>query len=232
LQSRHETAVRSIPKLWSCIATMFSGAIGCQKLGHPVPDSNLVSELKTAVSQQIQRYRPWSCRFQVLPVYARSVPSWRVTSNETGGSCRRHSASDLIVRGTVTFPILLPSGENWTMVTEPAETLLPLASTVASEGRCNDQRAAAPHAPAATINVRRLERENEPFALFPADCFCVLFSMTTPPLRFAMAGNTPIQTSLCHARPHRRPYHDSHLGPCHRLIRKRINLPLFAGPGS
>jgi hypothetical protein len=34
---------------------MFSGAIGAQKLGHPVPDSYFVSELKTALSQQTQR---------------------------------------------------------------------------------------------------------------------------------------------------------------------------------
>ncbi len=35
--------------------------MGCQKLGQPVPDSNLVSELYKAVPQQMQRNRPWSC---------------------------------------------------------------------------------------------------------------------------------------------------------------------------
>ena len=30
-------------------------AMGCQKLGHPVPDSNLVSEENSAFSQQTQR---------------------------------------------------------------------------------------------------------------------------------------------------------------------------------
>jgi len=30
-------------------------AIGAQKLGHPVPESNFVSELKSALSQQMQR---------------------------------------------------------------------------------------------------------------------------------------------------------------------------------
>jgi hypothetical protein len=47
--------VRSMPRVISRISTMFSLAIGCQKLGHPVPDSNLVSQLKTALSQQMQR---------------------------------------------------------------------------------------------------------------------------------------------------------------------------------
>ena len=34
---------------------MFSCAMGCQKLGQPVPDLNFVSELNKAVSQQMQR---------------------------------------------------------------------------------------------------------------------------------------------------------------------------------
>src|SRR5690242_20464584 len=38
------TSVRSIPSDISARLTTFSFAIGCQKLGQPVPDSNLVSE--------------------------------------------------------------------------------------------------------------------------------------------------------------------------------------------
>jgi hypothetical protein len=34
---------------------MFSGASGAQKLGHPVPDSYFVFELKSALPQQTQR---------------------------------------------------------------------------------------------------------------------------------------------------------------------------------
>ena len=34
---------------------MFSGAMGAQKLGHPVPESNLLSELNSAVAQQMHR---------------------------------------------------------------------------------------------------------------------------------------------------------------------------------
>jgi hypothetical protein len=34
---------------------MLSDAMGAQKLGHPVPESNFVAELKSALSQQTQR---------------------------------------------------------------------------------------------------------------------------------------------------------------------------------
>ena len=37
------------------ISVTFSFAIGCQKLGHPVPDSNFVAESNSALSQQMQR---------------------------------------------------------------------------------------------------------------------------------------------------------------------------------
>src|ERR1700721_3043527 len=77
LQSRHETAVRSMPKLWSRISTMFSCAIGCQKLGHPVPDSNLVSELKTAVSQHTHRKIPFSSQSAYLFEHAPRGPPLR-----------------------------------------------------------------------------------------------------------------------------------------------------------
>src|SRR3984957_15804574 len=56
--SVQETAVRSMPMLLSEISRTFSCATGAQKLGHPVPESNLVSELNSALSQQIQRKTP------------------------------------------------------------------------------------------------------------------------------------------------------------------------------
>ncbi len=68
VQRRQETASRTIPMLKSPDTATFSFAIGCQKLGQPVPESNLVSELNSAVSQQMQRKMPRSCRFQVAPV--------------------------------------------------------------------------------------------------------------------------------------------------------------------
>ncbi len=38
--------MRLVPKLVSVTFRTFSFAIGAQKLGHPVPESNFVSELK------------------------------------------------------------------------------------------------------------------------------------------------------------------------------------------
>ena len=49
---------RSVPEI----------ALEYVKLGQPVWESNLVSELKRATSQQMQRNRPLSCRFHVSPV--------------------------------------------------------------------------------------------------------------------------------------------------------------------
>ena len=53
--SVHEIAVLTMPKLASRVLRTFSGAIGAQKLGQPVPESNFVSEVNSALSQQIQR---------------------------------------------------------------------------------------------------------------------------------------------------------------------------------
>jgi hypothetical protein len=71
------TAVRTIPKLVSRSVRTFSSAMGAQKLGHPVPDSNFVSESNSAFSQQMHRYSPFSCRFQYFPVNAISVSAFR-----------------------------------------------------------------------------------------------------------------------------------------------------------
>src|SRR3984885_16133940 len=91
--SVHDTAVLTMPKLMSLELLTFSCAVGCQKLGQPVPESNFVSELNNALSQQMQRYRPLSWRFQYFPEYASSVSAWRVISKAFGVSCFRHSSS-------------------------------------------------------------------------------------------------------------------------------------------
>src|SRR5271168_551618 len=80
LHSLHFTSVRSMPSELSPASTTFSLAIGAQKLGHPVPESNLVDELNNARLQQIQRKIPLLCSFQVAPVYAISVSARRVMS--------------------------------------------------------------------------------------------------------------------------------------------------------
>src|SRR2546425_8206195 len=43
------TSVRITPRLTSVMSFTFCFAIGCQKLGQPVPDSNLVLESNSAV---------------------------------------------------------------------------------------------------------------------------------------------------------------------------------------
>src|SRR5579859_628333 len=53
--SVHDTAVRTMPKVVSLFSVTFSAAIGAQKLGQPVPESNLVAESNSALSQQMQR---------------------------------------------------------------------------------------------------------------------------------------------------------------------------------
>src|SRR5579872_2451785 len=47
------TSVRVSPISLSVEVSIFSFAIGCQKLGQPVPDSNFVSEVKRSLPQQM-----------------------------------------------------------------------------------------------------------------------------------------------------------------------------------
>src|SRR6185437_6833482 len=122
-QRGQETAMRRIPNVLSSIVLTFSFAIGSQKLGHPVPDSNLVSESNSAVPQQAQRKMPLSCRSQYSPVNARSVPSWRAISNACGESCSFHSSSLFLTLGTVAVFWRSPESENSTMVTSSAVLL-------------------------------------------------------------------------------------------------------------
>ena len=75
--------------------------MGAQKLGQPVPDSNLVSERKRSVPQATHLYMPLRCSFQVTPLKARSVPALRTTWNCMGMSCAFHSASVFTMAGNV-----------------------------------------------------------------------------------------------------------------------------------
>jgi len=68
--------------------------IGAQKLGQPVPDSNLVSELKSSLAHAAQTYVPFAWLFQVSPVKARSVPFSRRTWYCCGVRSFFHSSSD------------------------------------------------------------------------------------------------------------------------------------------
>src|ERR1700733_3248659 len=95
----------------------FSFAIGAQKLGQPVPDSNLVFELNCAISQQMQRKIPLSCTFRSVPVPGISVPARRVISNEDADNCAFHSASVFRIIGTEITPWRTPASVNSTIET-------------------------------------------------------------------------------------------------------------------
>src|ERR1700730_3075186 len=93
-QRAHDISSRCMPRLLSIPTDTFSFAIGAQKLGQPVPDSNFVLESNSVVPQQMHRYKPSAWLLAYLPVNARSVPFRRVTSNCSGVSCAFPSASD------------------------------------------------------------------------------------------------------------------------------------------
>src|SRR5215510_8242438 len=82
-QRRHVTSLSTSPGLGFPWRT-FSSAIGCQKLGQPVPESNFADDKKSAVPQHTHRNIPLSWRFQYAPVKGISVPLSRVIWNANG----------------------------------------------------------------------------------------------------------------------------------------------------
>ena len=50
---RQTTSDRDMKKLRSCFSATFSLEKGAKKLGHPVPESNLVSDLNSGSPQQM-----------------------------------------------------------------------------------------------------------------------------------------------------------------------------------
>ena len=137
-------------------STTFCLAIGCQKLGQPVPESNLVFESNSAVSQQMQRYTPVPRNLSYWPLKGRSVPSWRVTWYAAGESCARQASSDLTILGTVTTRNLRPLSSNSTSVTVPGSALSALF--------CDVGPAAAPSRvhPSASAASARLDEARKP----------------------------------------------------------------------
>src|SRR5215470_17046719 len=59
-QRLHITSTRRMPRLSSFSVSIFSFATGCQKLGQPVPESNLVFELNSSCPQAAQTKTPFS----------------------------------------------------------------------------------------------------------------------------------------------------------------------------
>ena len=78
-QTRHETAVRTSIRVPSGSSLMFSSAMGSQKLGHPVPESNFVLELNTSSSHPAQRKTPRRFSWSRAPLNGRSVSARRMT---------------------------------------------------------------------------------------------------------------------------------------------------------
>src|SRR5665213_2772070 len=74
------------------VRTMF-GSTAAEKLGHPVPESNLVDLSNNSAPQHAQRYVPASWLSQYLPVNAGSVPFCRATWYCSGLNSLRHSSS-------------------------------------------------------------------------------------------------------------------------------------------
>src|ERR1035437_3100841 len=97
-QRRHITSVRTEKKLRSSSVFTAFGAIGCQKLGQPGPESNFVSELKSGRSQHTPVEVPLAWLSQFGPWKARSVPFFRVTRYCAGVRSFFHSASVLTTR--------------------------------------------------------------------------------------------------------------------------------------
>src|SRR5713226_6735048 len=89
---------------------MFWRSAAAKKLGHPVPESNFVSEPKSSAPQQTQWYVPSSCLFQYWPVKAGSVPHWRATLYCSGVNCCRHSWSVLVILSSSFSVITLSPG--------------------------------------------------------------------------------------------------------------------------
>ena len=57
-QRAQMTSVRVMPWLWSSCSSTASATAGSVKLGQPVPESNLESELNSSAPQAPQRYMP------------------------------------------------------------------------------------------------------------------------------------------------------------------------------
>lgn len=92
------TSMRGSYSLESKALESALGAIGCQKLGQPVPDSNLVRESKSLAPQQTHRNVPLKCPVAYLPEKAGSVAFSRVTMNCSGVRIFCHSSGDLTTR--------------------------------------------------------------------------------------------------------------------------------------
>src|SRR5262245_60508476 len=96
-----------MPKVKS-VSCFTAFSIRAQKLGQPVPLSNLVSEAKSGSSQPAQTNVPWRCSLFRGLVKGRSVSASRNTANCSGVSSLRHS-SGVFVTSNVSVAALARS---------------------------------------------------------------------------------------------------------------------------
>jgi hypothetical protein len=68
-----------MPRLWSGCSSTASATAGSVKLGQPLPESYLASELNSSLPHAPQRYMPSAFEYVYAPVNGGSVPFWRRT---------------------------------------------------------------------------------------------------------------------------------------------------------
>src|ERR1700742_3203013 len=82
-----------MPKVVSRVVPTALSSSGAQKLGQPVPLSNLVSDENRPWSQPAQAKTPARCSLRSGLVNGRSVALWRNTAYCSGFNSLRHSSS-------------------------------------------------------------------------------------------------------------------------------------------
>src|SRR6266850_2831591 len=92
----HNTSVRVSDRLLSTSSCTFSLAMGCQKLGQPVPESNFAAELKSGNSQATHSKMPCSWISLRGLENGASVPFSSVTLYWSGFRIRFHSSLVLV----------------------------------------------------------------------------------------------------------------------------------------
>src|SRR3954447_12868706 len=97
-------------RLLSASVSTCSSSIGRSKLGQPVPESNLCSELNRGCPQATQTNWPGSLTSLSSLVNGASVPFLRTTSYCSGVSSSRHSCSLFLTFSKV--PTSLPRGHD------------------------------------------------------------------------------------------------------------------------
>jgi hypothetical protein len=111
-------------KLLSVSVSTCSSPRGWKKLGHPEPESNCASELKSGVPQQTQTYTPSSVLWTYFPVKGRSVPCFRAIWYCSGVNSAAHSWSVFSTRFAIFSILSQVHPEVCHMLTRTSEDLM------------------------------------------------------------------------------------------------------------